>query len=69
MLALESVRCGWCVCVCVCVCVRVSVVGVAISRVKRDFLSCWRWECDIENVFSVSPPSYKLTLEHMPESS
>lgn len=40
-------RCVWC--------------GLAISRVKHDITLCSQWECDIEKVFALPPPSYQLT--------
>lgn len=43
--------------------------GLAISRVKRDFPLRSQWECDIDKVFALPPPSYQLTREHMPVST
>lgn len=45
------------------------VVGPTISRVKRDFPLCSHWECDIDKVFAMHPPSYQLTREYMPVST
>ena len=59
VLALGIARRGRGVCVC----------GLVVSRVKRDFPNRSQWECDIDKVFALPPPSHQLTREHMPVSS